>query len=300
MSEQMILPTEYHVSDLIQYLNCPKAFELGKRFPKKGTIVMVLGSIAHSFIENWHKGKFAPRDIEEVSSAFLNRVGKELAGVGSEAWSKKNSTRLLEIPTMLWKYMVANGFARKKDGAMVPKTGTNPEVRAIEENFVFEFAGLKFAGTIDQIRRKENGEIILVDIKTGENAPSPVMLDLSYQFSVYAYAMGAGTFKSGNSWDYPAEIWLYQIRDFVPLSRGPKKGENRGPAIYKTYRTPEQLEEVMGDIVLICTQIMLQIFPRHPSWACTMCRYQEMCLQFTDDESAMDMMDGLGDDGNLW
>jgi len=296
----MILPESYHPTEIIQYMICPKQFELNRRFPKKGTAVMIMGTIAHKMIEDWHRGALVPRCETDVMTAFINATGRELSGLAdNDGLSKKNETRLIEIPTMLWGYMIANGVNRD-DGVVVPKVGTNPTVRALEERFVFEFAGLKFEGMIDQIRRRDNGECILVDIKTGENAPSQVMLDLSYQYSVYAYAMGNAKFESGNTYDYPAEIWQWQVRDYVPLKRGPKKGEDRGPAVYKTYRTPGQLEEVMGDIVKICTQIMLQIFPRHPSWACTMCRYQEMCLEFAGDEPGIDMMEGVSDDGNIW
>ena len=243
-----------------------------------------------------------PKGKADVIAEFTNRTAREIGLNGEEnVWSKKDVTRLDEVPTMIWGYMEANGFTHPADDRTRPAKLSNPAIVGLEEKFTFEFAGLKFQGMIDQIRQdQKTGEFILVDIKTGENAPSQIMLDLGYQFSVYAYAMEHGVFESGTAFGLPAEIWQCQVRDYVPLKRGPKKGELRGPVIYKTYRTPIQLEEVMGNIAKICAQIISQIFPRHPSWACVMCRYQEMCTQFIGEETNIDLLGDLSSDGNIW
>ena len=82
----------------------------------------------------------------------------------------------------------------------------------------------------------------------------------------------------------PDEIWYYQLKDHLPYKRrykDRKAGEERGPAIYRTYRTEEDLAYLEKDLCRVCQAIRFNIFFRAPSQvgSCNgFCRFKDVCL----------------------
>lgn len=60
-------------------------------------------------------------------------------------------------------------------------------------------------------------------------------------------------------------------------AEGYKEGDLKGACFIPTYRTPAQIDALMGDILKVCSSIRQGIFFRRPNEHCNMCSFAEPC-----------------------
>jgi len=86
-------------------------------------------------------------------------------------------------------------------------------------------------GTIDLAYRPRHDpqELVLLDWKSGQQRLSQIVLDHGYQFGIYAHALEHGELgESGYTLgQFPSEIWLGHLRDFIPYEKVTDKTVSR-------------------------------------------------------------------------
>lgn len=109
------------------------------------------------------------------------------------------------------------------------------EIVLVEESFLAPIdCGDKrywLTGTIDFAYRPRHDPsgLALVDWKSGEQRLSQTILDHGYQFGIYAHALEHGELgESGYTLgQFPTEIWLGHLRDFIPYAKVTEKTVSR-------------------------------------------------------------------------
>lgn len=97
------------------------------------------------------------------------------------------------------------------------------EIVAVEAPFRVELDGYVCVGTIDLVFRGREGQLVLLDWKTGGGAPE-VVLEMGYQPAIYAHALEHGVLWPDETRElrlatYPAEIYIVQLREHAELAR---------------------------------------------------------------------------------
>ena len=117
-----------------------------------------------------------------------------------------------------------------------------------------EIGGAKVKGRFDRVDRLPNGEIAIVDFKTGKTKTQDDADD-SLQLSVYALAAKA--------LGHTASSLV-----FINLENG---------TAIESRRTPKQLSEAEEQVRVIAAKIAAGEFDPRPSGACSWCSYQSIC-----------------------
>jgi len=256
----------FHHSDIALYLKCPRMFFYEKVQgikPEYVTASAIFGSAIHRTIEDIHEYRLTGADLIGRSLKYrLDQVEDETEE--EIQWRGEYGDRFEEAMSYL------SVYASKE-------VNRNAEIVASEQAFRAEIGPYAFEGTYDQLRR-DGDRLILVDFKSGDWRPSEDFLRRSYQLSLYAYAVWAAYGQ------IPDAVWWYQLKDHLPYKRaykGKKAGEERGPAIYETVRTQEDLEYLENDLRRVCQAIRFNIFFRSPAQvgSCNgFCRFKDECL----------------------
>jgi RecB family exonuclease len=77
------------------------------------------------------------------------------------------------------------------------------ETISAEGRFSVTIGQVKLTGTIDRVERLPSGEIVIVDLKTGKNAPTKAKVDENPQLGGYQLALAAGA-VGGTTTDDPS------------------------------------------------------------------------------------------------
>jgi RecB family exonuclease len=94
-------------------------------------------------------------------------------------------------------------FAKRRAGKMLSNLASylkqfedqGSTVLAKEQNFRFEFDHVRVQGQVDRIEKYENGSIMIVDLKTGNTAPSEADTAVNPQLALYQMALLEGGFE---------------------------------------------------------------------------------------------------------
>ncbi len=130
-----------------------------------------------------------------------------------------------------------------------------PQVLHTEEFFEVKIGGTTVAGRIDRIDQLPNGEVVLVDYKTGR-PQSQDDADKSLQLSIYALA-------ARQKWGYKADhLVLYNL------------DENNA---VKTQRAEVGLKAVGEKVAEVAAEIAAGNFEPNPGFNCRFCAYRSLC-----------------------
>ena len=280
MSNQQIrFDRPFRQSDITTYLICPRMFyyqEILGIPSEYRSGAMIVGSATHAVIEKIHAERMEDEQV-----------------IGSALWNAIEAEERAENVPVFWKDgEKENRFTealKTLTGYVAKPVNREAEILLSEGSFEVSIGRYPFTGTVDQVRWYGD-KLILVEFKLSSMRPSEEFLRRSYQLSVYAYALVYGIFRNSKSakpfsFDRsPDEIWLYHLKDHCVYKRtsgNNKKGTEKGPAVYKTYRTEQDLVYLKEDLARICGSIRRNIFFRNPSLygSCTgFCHYQAVCL----------------------
>ena len=284
----------FHYSDIESYQMCPLNFYFKNTLNLKGRFISwqsVMGRAMKWVINHIHQDEkyFAhPEEIHELLQNCYERICNGFLEKGIEI--KEDNT----IPFSSYLKMLRS-YARKRE---------NRETKIIYSNahFIFTIRPFKttyyFSGCIDQLRQNNDGSYELVVFKSGKrNGNKPFALQMNYQLSTYAYALYKGEIcedLSGGEWHKPGVIpdfvSLYFLQDHLPYRRNCRRrdksgnyiychsGDERGPALYRSSRSLERLNNIPRELGRICAAINRNIFFPIPNFYCQeYCNYRDYC-----------------------
>ena len=131
----------------------------------------------------------------------------------------------------------------------------------LERGFNFKLdPTLKVLGKIDRVDDLGGGKIEIIDYKTGANIPRQKDLDSNLQMTIYALAaVNPGIFAKKVD---QIKLSLYFFNNSTKMS---------------TFRTGDQLESAVGELLKIREQIILSDFKCSRGIICQNCEYQILC-----------------------
>jgi hypothetical protein len=203
----------------------------------------IVGQAYHAVIEAWHRAG-RTGDARDVMGAFGRDLRDRVAAAEARG-------------------QVVNGFegeesyvsAAEESGEIfigyVDDKRNHVELLLNEVHFEVEVKGTGkgylFHGYIDQVREMPDGQLFLVDLKSGKGRPNDFLLQLDFQLSLYALACQKGRFRSKGSngemspWfeinRRPDQIAIARLRDysvykknqFAPTVKCPDKTKVKNP-----------------------------------------------------------------------
>ena len=147
------------------------------------------------------------------------------------------------------------GLEQLRDFLAGTRSAPPPEVLHTEEWFDVQIAGAKVAGRIDRVDRTVDGNVAIVDYKTGK-ARSQEDADESLQLSIYAMA-------AREKWGYRvAELVFHNLEGNVPVF---------------SKRTEFQLAEARERVQAVARGIAEGNFKPKPDFYCNFCAFRGLC-----------------------
>ena len=232
---------ELSASSLQDYESCPLKYKLRYdwRLPEKATAALQFGSAMHLALKAYFDGVRGGRSLEEASvvACFLDEFDKAKIDddVQRELYTKQGREQL----TAFLKSQLAHPAGK---------------VLETEQRFKVEIGGAKVKGRFDRVDESLDGEVAVIDFKTGK-AKTQDDADDSLQLSIYALAAKA--------LGHTASSLL-----FINLENG---------TAIETRRTSDQLRDAEEDVRTIAAKIAAGEFGPKPNSGCARCSYQSIC-----------------------
>jgi RecB family exonuclease len=228
-------------SAIDQYERCPLAFKFSRdwRIPEEAAAPMQYGAAVHTALKAYFDSVRAgrPSDTESVIACFLDEFDK--AKIEEEfqrsLFQEKGRAELTRL--------LSSSLARP-----------NGEIFETERQFKVRIGGAHVAGRMDRMDRLRDGEVSIIDYKTGK-PKSQEDADKSLQLSVYALAAQCLGMKPG-------------ALVFLNLENG---------TAVESRRTTEELIKAESKVVEVAGKIADGEFePRLGFW-CRTCSYHGIC-----------------------
>ena len=230
---------ELSASAIQQYENCPLAYKLRYdwRLPEEASAALQFGNAMHVALKAYFDGVHAGRAPDEVTliACFLDEFGKA------------------KITEPLQREMYEKN-GREQLAALVRSSFANPagEIVETERQFKVQIEGALVKGRWDRLDRLANGDVAIVDYKTGNPKTQDDAND-SLQLSIYALAARA----LGHT---PSSLVFINLTNQSAI-------ESR--------RSPDELRAAELKIAQIAAQIEAGNFEPRPSTGCSRCCYQQ-------------------------
>jgi len=266
-----------HQSTVKDYLNCPMMFYLKhveKLTDEFRSPAMLHGTVLHKIIEIIHKS-YWNFDVPNNYRHLMNET--EYNGRDSRIpvkWDDRD--KQIEEFIQNANEIITN--YREKE--------YNKSCRVLlsEAPFRVKIGGVDYEGTIDQVRRMPNDELILVDFKSGSIRPDLVMVENDIQFSIYQIALAEGEFNINGLWVRPRlsvdKCSIYFLRSHEVYKRncangkvGDEKDQN---AMIISNRNSRDIEGFKAEIQQIHRAINQQLFYRN-NYGCRFCHLKNVC-----------------------
>jgi len=270
----MIFMGPYHPSHLNAWLWCAKQLSIegfervDDPNPRWST---QFGTIIHEAIEHWHNGK----------GVLLDLFRKSLADHTTRYHLEQKPDDVSMATEALAQYAKDFHAQCNAENSVV---SVRTEVKC--RTTILNSAGreIKFEGTIDQIRRLNDGTIQVVDLKTGKVADGFDYEGLrrSYQLWTYSHAIARGEVFIDGVWQRLVslpEAMILHFRKFQPYKRNSQyglKGEPRKGRVSQVWITEEGLDSFEKRALQIVRALRFDIFPPNPS-KCSLCSVTAKC-----------------------
>lgn len=235
------------LSDLAGSYGCAKRFAFRKRAEAEGITPelervsgkMAKGTAVHETLRAYLTGPYAVRILggELPSGGAVRTVfGRELEKAATDTktgrvlpiewYGDDPETEAAECVTMIC-------------GVLADMPARASSIVAAEAPFLAQLGDYWLEGTLDLVYRpRENPDAVaFLDWKTGEQRLAQIILDHGYQTGIYAHALEAGVLFPGAPGElapkqFPSEIFVVHLRDYLPYSR----------RTAKTIERPEEVE----------------------------------------------------------
>lgn len=163
-------------SQLENFLKCPLHWFIETHGGSAGSFSASLGSLIHEVLEVSEGSK-----LEELEKLTLSRWNSlEFEADWLEQLGKRQATRMLaNLASYLQQFEAAGG-----------------KVLAREQNFSFELGNIQVRGQVDRIEQLANGNVVIVDLKTGKLAATQEDTARNPQLALYQMAVLEDGFKN--------------------------------------------------------------------------------------------------------
>ena len=129
-------------------------------------------------------------------------------------------------------------------------------VLASELGFTHTIGDYQLRGVIDQVRRMDDGSLMVVDFKTTAKEPDPIVLRTDIQWTVY--------------WDYARQHFGEDVRlAYYHLKSG---------KLIETKRFPHDLDLVLDMLQEGSKRVEQEMFARNLGYHCAFCPFKQVCL----------------------
>jgi len=247
------LPSTLTPSKMGRFVSCPLAFRFSylEHLPEPSTIDQVRGTIVHRSLQLlFTKGRPGGRDEQRAAAAAAEAWEEPAARAevdGLELTEKARERLRREVDTLIERYFAI------EDPAAVNPIGVELDMRT-------RVGGVELRGIIDRLDRLDDGNMVVVDYKTGR-APRPEH-SRGRLVGVHFYAFLCEQLLGRR----PSEVRLMYLKDQVVVVESPTEQSMRGLR-QRAMAVWEAIERacVSGD------------FRPHPSPLCRSCAFQSMC-----------------------
>jgi RecB family exonuclease len=283
MTKQEILDTiELRQSTLKTWLSCPLMYkyrhidklEPAIRYP--GTIH---GSALHMVLKQLHDGEWNG-DLKTLYTKALNHY--------------LHASEEKHIPVRWKRDMHKEIVALKVNAVEILENyrskAYNRQALILfsEAQFRVKILGNEFTGTIDQVRKNQDGSLELIDFKSSKMRPNHNAIPNDLQLTLYAYAVKFGELLVDGVWVKPKilvdSVGIYFLRAHEVYKRkvvGKEIGDEKGTPFMRTTKTIQSLR-------LFRTEIRHQLSAMVKPWyypntaSCAFCTYASHCVGRND------------------
>jgi putative RecB family exonuclease len=252
-------PRSLSPSKVSAFTDCPLAFRLSiiDRLPEAPSAAAVKGTLVHSALERlfWDNEKGAR--TPEAARHALDGAWQELQGdseFAGLALGAEDAAAFVADAQVL----IDNYFALEDPNAVT--------TLAVELGLEVDLGTMRLRGIIDRLDLTDDGQLVVVDYKTGR-APS-LRFEHGKLTGVHIYALLCEAML-GRA---PVEVRLLHLRDPVSITAVPSEQSLRGQARRTT--------AVWNAIERACAT---EDFRPRPSSLCRFCSFQSICPAFAGD-----------------
>ena len=262
-------------STIKDWLSCPLMFRFRHVEGIKPTyrnVAALHGSALHGAIHQLHVNGFETDLKKLYRETFRDAMDQEP-----------------EAP-IHWKKSKQADMERLEDNAVEILTGYRNweenhlcQVLYSEVQFKVKIGGFELTGTIDQVRKNSDGELDLVDLKSGMQRPRAISLRSDWQLSLYAYALKYGRLIiNGSEVRIPLSVdrtVIYHLRAHERYKRNStygRKGVEKGRPFIVCQKSSLDHQQFKHDFLNII-KMMTKDWPFPNTNACGFCGYQEQC-----------------------
>lgn len=246
-------------SGLSSFLMCPKAYQLERDAVPLGTsrsIATLEGTAIHRVMQEINERYLATQGIypkaEEMVEFYSQVLGNLLTQNSYLFSSEQHMAEEVVVIAKRAAYYIPH-YLRYYAPQITPVE--------VEKEVQGTIGGIKVVGHIDLIRKDEDGNLVIVDYKTGKQAKSEGTLDSDLQMGAYAILTG-----------------IHQV-EYISFVKTKEPKIDR----IRLTRTPHSLRRVVGSVQSISEMIDKGIFPYADptSWKCTsiQCQVWDLCPQ---------------------
>ena len=168
-------------SQLDNFLKCPLHWFIETHGGSSGSFSASLGSLIHEVLEVSESS-----ELEELEKLKLSRWNSlEFEADWLEELGKRQAHRMLtNLASYLKQFEEAGG-----------------KVLASEQNFSFELGNIQVRGQVDRIEQLTDGNVVIVDLKTGKLAATAQETETNPQLALYQMAVLEGGFEKVEALD---------------------------------------------------------------------------------------------------
>lgn len=262
-------------STIKDWLSCPLMFHYRhvlKLDPSYRSLAAIHGSALHLCIHRLHVKGF-DQDLKQVYASALEEV------LGMEThipirWKSEPAQDLSNLETHAKELLV---------GYVGHKANSDCRMLYSEVQFRLRLGGMTLTGTIDQVRRNNDGTLELVDLKSGMQRPIKRSLPRDWQLNLYAYALRYGELFVDGSWIQPrlkvTRTSIYFLRAHEIYKRNGKygkQGSQKGQPWIGCEKPAWELEQFRQELMDIIKMMSRDwVFPNTAS--CGFCGFHEPC-----------------------
>jgi putative RecB family exonuclease len=249
-------PRSLSPSKVSAFTDCPLAFRLSiiDRLPEAPSAAAVKGTLVHSALERlfWdnEKGARTPEAARQALAAAWQELQGDAEFVGLALDADEAAAFLADAQVLIDNY-----FALEDPNAVT--------TIAVELGLEVDLGTMRLRGIIDRLDLTDDGQLVVVDYKTGR-APS-LRFEHGKLTGVHIYALLCQAVL-GRA---PVEVRLLHLRDPMSITAVPTEQSMRGQARRTT--------AVWNAIERACAT---EDFRPRPSSLCRFCSFQSLCPAF--------------------
>jgi RecB family exonuclease len=276
---EMLERIQLRQSTIKDWLSCPLMF----RFrhvegisPAYRNVAALHGSALHGAIHQLHTLGFETDLMKLYRGAFRDAMTREKGIPIHWKESKQAEMDILEKHAV----EILTGYCNWEENHLC-------QVLYSEVQFKVKIGGFELTGTIDQVRKNSDGELDLVDLKSGMQRPRAISLRSDWQLSLYAYALKYGRLIiNGSEVRIPVSVdraVIYHLRAHELYKRNSKYGRQgfeKGRPFIVCQKSAWDHQQFKHDFLNI-VKMMTKDWPFPNPSACGYCAYQDICQDRT-------------------